>query len=217
MRLYVYALSATSAESFECAGRRVEFIEAGGVFAASVRSDTRPSLTEAALREQHDVVAAIGERVDAIIPARFGSLVDRDDLERVVELRREAINEALALVRGREQMTIRVFGLEPTTAPPRQAPPATGTAYLEQRKAAAQWTMPPEAGTLVGAVRHLVAAERVVRGEGRVLGTMYHLVQRGASAEYSRSLEAVRKDVPELPFIVSGPWPPFAFAPELWT
>lgn len=215
MPLYVYALTDRPAAPFEAAGHQVDFIDIGAVFAAATTMAAMPKLSEAALRDQHDVVGAIAARVEAILPARFGSLVARDELERVVGLRREAIAEALALVAGREQMTLRVFGNpEPSTL--EAAPPVTtGTEYLQQRAAAGRM-VPTAVLPLADAVRHLVKAERLVRGERGVLATLYHLVTRGGSAEYQDALEPLRADFPGPGFIVSGPWPPFAFAPELW-
>ncbi|MGZ5429551.1 MAG: GvpL/GvpF family gas vesicle protein, partial [Thermoanaerobaculia bacterium] len=59
-------------------------------------------------------------------------------------------------------------------------------------------------------------AERIGRGERSVAATLYHLVPRGMSIPYQDALEPLRADFPGPGFIVSGPWPPFAFAPELW-
>ena len=118
--LYVFALAAGKAGPFSAAGHRIEFVKADAVYAAVERLDERPAVSEAALRTQHDIVARIAAKVDAILPARFGSLVDVEELERVVALRREAIRDALDLVRGRVQMTVRLFDAE---APPVPAGP----------------------------------------------------------------------------------------------
>lgn len=214
MPLYVYALTDRPAAPFEAAGRQVDFIDIGAVFAAATTMAAMPKLSETALRDQQDVVGAIAARVEAILPARFGSLVARDELERVVGLRREAIAEALALVAGREQMTLRVFGDSESSTLGAAPPVTTGTEYLQQRAAAGR--MVPAVLPLADAVRHLVKAERLVRGERGVLATLYHLVTRGGSAEYQEALEPLRAGFPGPGFIVSGPWPPFAFAPELW-
>ena len=213
MRVYVYAVTGAPAAPFEVAGRRIECVAVGGVYAALTATDTMPPLIEASLREQHDVVGALAERIDAVLPARFGSLVEQAELERVVDVRRAAIDEALALVTGCEQMTVRVFG-EPEAAPAVAVVPSSGTAYLQQR--AAETALPASVRPIAEAVRPLVRAERIVRGERGVLATLYHLVPRGTSTPYQDALETLRADFPGPGFIVSGPWPPFAFAPELW-
>jgi hypothetical protein len=214
MPLYVYALTDRPAAPFDVAGQQVDFIDIGDVFAAATTMTAMPKLSEAALREQHDIVAAIAARVEAILPARFGSLVAHDELERIVALRREAIAEALALVAGREQMTLRVFGDPQPPQLERALSVTTGTEYLQQR--AAGLNLPASVRSLVDAVRPLIRAERLVRGEGGVMATLYHLVTRGASVPYRDALEPLRAAFPGPGFIVSGPWPPFAFAPELW-
>jgi hypothetical protein len=215
MPIYVYALTNRAGAPFEAAGQQVDFIDIGDVFAAATTMAAMPKLSETALRAQHDIVGAIAARVEAILPARFGSLVARDELERIVFLRRDAIAEALALVAGREQMTLRVFG-DPEPAGLDAPPPATtGTEYLAQRAAAGRM-VPAAVRPLADAVRHLVKAERLVRGERGVMATLYHLVTRGDSAEYQQALDPLRAGFPGPGFIVSGPWPPFAFAPELW-
>lgn len=214
MPIYVYAVTGSAAAPFEAGGRRIEFIDVAGVHAAITTVAAMPRLTEEALRGQHDVVGELAARVDAVLPARFGSLVEAAELERVIALRREAIAEALALVAGREQMTVRVFGeAESPVRPPSPAP--SGTAYLQSR-ADADRALPDLVRPLVDAVRPLVKAERLVRGERGVVATLYHLVPRGRSVEYQEALEPLRAGFPGPGFIVSGPWPPFAFAPDLW-
>ncbi len=216
MALYVYALTDRAAASFVAAGRSITFIDAGGVFAAATQMETMPELSEAALSDQHDVVGRIAARVDAILPARFGSLIDRGELERVVALRRGAIVEALALVAGCEQMTVRVFAAGDERRPRVPAPAANGTAYLRQR-ADAERSVHALLGPLSDAARPFVRAERSARAARGVAATLYHLIARGDSTSYRERLDALRDARPAPDFVVSGPWPPFAFAPELWT
>jgi hypothetical protein len=42
--------------------------------------------------------------------------------------------------------------------------------------------------------------------------TLYHLVDRTAVPDYIRAVEPFRSSA----IVVSGPWPPFAFVPDLW-
>ncbi len=131
----MFALAAGKAGTFSAAGHRIEFVKADAVYAAVERLDERPAVSEAALRAQHDIVARIAAKVDAILPARFGSLVDVEELERVVALRREAIRDALDLVRGRVQMTVRLFDAEAAVPLAHAATAArSGTEYLQARR-----------------------------------------------------------------------------------
>jgi hypothetical protein len=213
--LYVFALAGRKARSFSAAGHRIEFVDAAGVYAAVERLEARPDVSEAALRTQHDIVAQVATRVDAILPARFGSFVDAAELERVVALRRDVIAEALALVRGRVQMTVRLFDPEGRPDPPPRGNAATGTAYLEGRRAAAAGRALPQAEAIAAAVKDIVAAARTEPGHGRVAGTIYHLVDRADVGKYKRALSTLEASSGG-GMTVTGPWPPFGFVPDLW-
>jgi len=218
--LYVFALAEQKARSFTAAGHRIEFVEASGVFAAVERSAVRPAVSEAALRTQHEVVGCIAHRLDAVLPARFGALVDLRELEAIVSRRRHAILEALALVRGRGQMTVRLFDADVrgvSAAPPAGGSAATGTEYLRARgRAATGRSLPEEAASIAAAVRGITAAERIEAGHGRVSATLYHLVDRTAVDAYAAALAPFRSGSGGRAVTISGPWAPFAFAPELW-
>jgi hypothetical protein len=157
----------------------------------------------------------ISTYVDDLLPARFGAFVDDRDLEEILAIRREVIQEALDLVHGRVQMTIRIRESAPAAGRPDVAGSAaamSGTAYLEARRAAAVHTVPPGAASMTAAVRHLVAAERSENGQGRAGASIYHLIERRHASQYRAALSSVESPV----ITVSGPWPPFAFAPDLW-
>ena len=80
---------------------------------------------------------------------------------------------------------------------------------LEQRRSL------PEIEPLREALRPLLRAERIERHEaGRLLGTAYHLVPRAETGAYLTCLEAARDRLGGRRVAASGPWPPYAFAPE---
>ncbi|MFP5287311.1 MAG: GvpL/GvpF family gas vesicle protein, partial [Thermoanaerobaculia bacterium] len=113
--------------------------------------------------------------------------------------------QALKKVRGCVQMTLRVFG-DPAPMPELQGGP--GTRYLEARRRAYSL---PEAGPLLERLNPLVQAERIERKEqGNLLGTVYHLVRREHVPAYQEAAQDRR-------VAVSGPFPPYAFAPGLGT
>lgn len=221
-RLYVFALAARKARPFSAAGHRIEFVKADVMYAAVERIEEGPAISEAALRTQHDIVARIAGKVDAILPARFGSLVDVQELERVVALRRDAIRDALDLVRGKDQMTVRLFEAGVRTAPPSLVrdgtDAASGTDYMQKRRQATTGrALPPTVARITKAVRDIVAAERSEPGQGRVAATVYHLVEHAAVDEYKERLARLQSRLATETLRVSGPWPPFAFVPELWS
>ena len=216
-RCYVYALTAGAAPRVRAGGRTIETVRAGDLYAAVTRMDAMPHLSEETLAEQHAIVARLFSRVDAILPMRFGALVESEELERFVVQHHAALAAALDLVRGREQMTVCVFG---PPVPARTAGPlrtVSGAEYLRSRREAARPVpLPAAAARLRRAVRPLVAAERTLSAEGRVRATVWHLIERGMSGSYRAAIAHAAPAVPP-PFrvAVSGPWPPFAFAPEL--
>jgi len=60
----------------------------------------------------------------------------------------------------------------------------------------------------------VVRAERVEpHEEAGLIASVYHLIDRGASADYRRKVESASLDGVRLS--LSGPWPPWSFAPEL--
>ena len=212
--LYVFALTRDIAAPFEFDGHRIEFIAFSGLGAAVERVVERPQVSEAALRTQHEIVMRISTYVDEVLPARFGAFVDDRELEQLLVMRRDVIQQALDLVHGRVQMTIRVRDGAPATVRPDVGTVAatSGTAYLEARRAAAVQTLPPGAASMTAAVRQLVAAERSESGQGRSVASIYHLIERRHVNQYRAALSSVESSV----ITVSGPWPPFAFVPDLW-
>jgi hypothetical protein len=212
--LYVFALTRDIAAPFEFDGHRIEFITYNGLGAAVERVAERPQVSEAALRTQHEIVMRISAYVDDLLPARFGAFVDDRELEQLLAVRRDVIQQALDLVHGRVQMTIRMRARAAIRSDVAgSVAPASGTAYLEARRAAAVQTLPAGAATMTAAVRHLVSAERSERGQGRSAASIYHLIERRHVHQYRAALSSVESSV----ITVSGPWPPFAFVPDLWS
>lgn len=213
--LYVYALTSSPLETFRVGRSRIESFRFGGITVVAERAATPPKTSETALRHQHAVVEAIAARADAVLPARFGSLVDQEELSAILELRGDAVLQALDLVRGRVQMTVR-FPAEAN--PPRPAAgaqarkPVSGAAYLRARRAAVTAPAPPALDALREAVAPLLAAERRDLSAGRAFATVYHLIPAGSAEDYRQRVEGA-----SLPRAVrvTGPWPAFAFTPEL--
>jgi len=83
--------------------------------------------------------------------------------------------------------------------------------------------MPDEAAALTGAVRDLIVAERASPGSQARAGSLdsarlqqipalYHLISREAVTAYTTATRPFRSAT----VTVTGPWPPFAFAPDPW-
>jgi hypothetical protein len=213
-RLYVYALADRGLpRRLRVKGRALDVIAAGPLDAIVERHRPPPDVSEASLREQHAIVGELFRRRVALLPVRFGSLIDAADLARRVAAAEPALRAALAHVRGRAQMTVRVFG-EPDAAPDVPRAPGTGAEYLTARLAQSR----PPAAT-VAAIRDALGGlsvdEQVEGAKGHVRATVYHLVPETKLRAYLKAAETLRAALAPLRVTVTGPWPPFAFVPEL--
>jgi hypothetical protein len=212
--LYFYGLRERAPRDTEPAAHAgLTWLPGDGWAAAAKRVTAPPEPSPQSLRD-HDETARRAAAGAAFLPARFGQVFDSAaGLARSVAAQEAAVREALALVRGCVQMTLRLFGTPPPAEPLPAAPGrGPGTRYLAMRRAAV--APPPEVVALRGFLGGLVRAERWLPGRNPgFLGTLTHLVP-------SESLDAYRRAVAEPVGSVrsihrSGPWLPYAFAPEL--
>lgn len=189
-------------------GEALRAIDCGGFQALA--GDPPPPLSVEALRAHEAAVRRIAAAAAACLPARFGAASQDDEsLRRELAERAPELIEALKLVRGREQMTLRVHG--PGAPAPLAAAAGSGTRYLEERRRVRKL---PELDPLRAALAGLIRAERLERhSEPGLLASVYHLIDRGSSAEYQRIAESTRLE--GLRLLVSGPWPAWSFAPEV--
>jgi hypothetical protein len=208
--LYVYAFTSSPIVPFSLGGRRIRSLDIEGIHVVIDRALPAERTSEASLRRQHAIVEAIAARADAVLPARAGSAIDDGALRARIASGKATLATALDLVRGREQMTLRLAAA-PLPAP--SAAATSGTAYLQARRAAAA---PP--GEWLALVRSLVAGlvhgEHVQPARGVVPAAVFHLIQKGDAAEYRRRIEGAPALAGARPQ-VTGPFPPFAFTPEL--
>ena len=86
-QLYVYALTDRPLRTWTDGGRRIQSVPVGPIFAICERRVARPVLNEEELRRQYSIVLRIAESVPAILPVRFGSLVNSKELAKTVRER----------------------------------------------------------------------------------------------------------------------------------
>jgi hypothetical protein len=203
--LYAIALGAPR-EARGAQGEPVRVVARGGLEA--VCGDPPPPLSAEALRAHEAAVRRIADQAQACLPARFGAgAADERALLEALAARERELLEALELVRGREQMNLRVHGAT-AALPPGGGP---GTRYLEERRRA---TRLPGLDPLRSSLSAVIRAERIEpHEEAGLIASVYHLIDRGASSDYRRAVE--RAVLEDLRLTVSGPWPPWSFAPEL--
>jgi Gas vesicle synthesis protein GvpL/GvpF len=218
--VYVYALLGDAPASDAGAGLREEplrLVRAGDLLAAVGEMAEPPVVSETTLRAHDAVVRRLADGVDAILPVRFGAWLSESSLTDVLRARARELSETLALVAGRQQMTLRVLG----DAAPSAAPVAVtaddagpGARYLAARHV--EWRRAreaPELAPLRPALETLIKAERVTRHDTPpLLASVYHLIDRGAVSAYRAAV--ARPASTAVRVVATGPWPPYAFAPE---
>src|SRR5262249_46322603 len=157
----------------------------------------------------------------AFLPARYGqTFADEAALRDAVLARAAALDAALELVRGCSQMTLRWLGTEPAepAAQPVHAETAAGpgTRYLDARRRAIERRESlPELDATLAPLRPCTRAERLRRGGAPgLLGSIYHLVPDVELSAYRDALAQLAAP-PHGRLRASGPWPSYAFAPEL--
>jgi hypothetical protein len=228
--LWVYALVSVAPPDAGrgLSGEPLRLISSGGVLAVVGDLPALPPVDEATLRLHDAVVRRLAAEVPAVLPARFGSAVaDETELRERLAPRAAALDEALRLVTGREQMTLRVWGEARAAAgsEARQAcaegasPAATaaggpGTRHLAGRARARRRALEvPEIAWLRRVLDPLVRAERVERhATPGLLATVHHLVDRGAAPVYVGLVETTGGESEAVRVTTTGPWPPYAFA-----
>ncbi len=217
MSLYLYALVGRPVRrplGRGLGGEALRLIEVARLLVVAGRIGDAPRVTPTALRRHDATVRRLAGRTDAVLPIRFGTVVgDRLALARALAPRAAGLREALALVAGHEQMTLRVYGEAVTTSDESAAEPAgAGQRYLARRLRARR---APEVDPVRRALRGLVSAERIERHERPpLLASVYHLVRRGDSKRYLAAVAAASAGLAGVRVSPSGPWPAYAFAPD---
>ena len=210
----VYALASPPLPSkIKIGARTIRVLSVGPIDVLGVTPAGETTYSEAALRDQHEVVLTLAEKFDPLLPVRFGTRMASDRLHDTILRSADVLVTALDNVRGRRQMTLRLIGAPRASVI--SADQASGAAYLQQRRAV--YSIPGELDPVRDAVSRFIAEERVAPGRGGVRITLFHLIERARIVEYEQAVERSSKGMPAGSVTLSGPWPPFAFAPELTT
>jgi hypothetical protein len=210
----VYAIAAAPVPArVTAAGRALRAFRIGplAVIAGRPRNDSVP--IEESLRDQHAVVVDLADRFDPLLPARFGSRMTKERIDATVRPAIDILVSALDHVRGCRQMTVRLIG-RASASHADSGRVSTGTAYLARRRAAAH-EVPREAAPLIAAVASMVRDQRIQAGRGEIRATIFHLVGKPDVDRYRAAANAAVRGLHPWNALVTGPWPPFAFAPEL--
>ncbi|MGH9409574.1 MAG: GvpL/GvpF family gas vesicle protein [Vicinamibacterales bacterium] len=215
MPLYVFALVDRVPRDGAGAGigGPVTFRKVAGAFAAVERRADVPPIEFGLLRKHQTVVSRLAARVPAILPVRFGTLVSPVELHELLDERDDELAEAFAYVRHRVQFTWRTRTKRRPVGPgPGAALIQSGTEYLRRAARSANPPVPAMFRPVRAQLRPLIAGEKYEPAAGTRGARLYHLVEARAAAEYAKRASHIQDARRTL--AVSGPWPPFAFAPE---
>ena len=213
--IYVYALAEPGLpRHFTVLGRRLHALLIDDV-AAVIERRQPPEFTTDAVRHQHAIITRLSSRLPVVLPARFGSFTDERSLRTLVSRHRRETLAAFEQARGCAQMTVRIFGPSAESADHARASVSTGTEFLERARARMKHA-PREAGIVRAAMSECVKAERVATGERNGLLTVFHLVPLEWLESYRQRASGLQSLLPGHVVTVTGPWPVFAFAPELF-
>jgi hypothetical protein len=225
--LYVYALvEGDPALGEGLAGEPLRAVSIEGLNVVFGAIETAPSILPDQLKSHDAIMRRLAASASAILPARFGTTAaDETELARGLAPRATELQRALERVRGCEQMTVRISRFaEAPPAPiaveePRDDPAAgPGSRYLTRKLREVQRAkIVPELDPLLRAMAPIVTGERTERHEVPPwIASVFHLIARGRAEEYTARVQAERErlEAAGLRAFVSGPWPPYAFAPE---
>jgi len=171
--LVVYAILAPPSRPIRrrgASGEPITIVRCGTLHVALGEVSAVPPVTAPALRAHDAVVRRLAGDSAAILPTRFGTVVaDAAELRSRLTSLAPALREALTTVRGREQMTLHVFDVDPsasvageTSGGVSEARLGPGARYLAERRH--RWRSLerlPELAPLRARLDGLVAAERV--------------------------------------------------------
>ncbi|SRR6266571_4982431 len=166
-----------------------------------------PPASPRTLARHHDVVASTLE-ADALLPFRYGVAVPGAELGAWLEGRREAIAAALAALRGRVEMSVKLLRLDAAVvARPRGAtPPGPGPAEGELRALADR---------LVERAALDEWRYRPAGGPGNVVASLAFLVPKPEVAGFLARIAPIASRAVGVAVVPTGPWPAYAFAPGL--
>lgn len=226
--IFVYALASRPTGRIALTGVTGEPLRAvhiGRLDAIVSLVRARPAPTDQNLRRYDRILFALWQRTPALLPARFGSSArDQAELERMVGARNQTLRRSLRAVRNRAQMTVRILegsgiGDQGSKALSQRSPipnPRSlnrGAQFLRARaEAERRANEVPVFSALRPAVRRWIRSERVEKRRG--VASIYHLVPRRSADRYRDAIQRAAASA-GVRIIVTGPWPPYAFA-DAW-
>src|SRR5579864_9370353 len=181
------------------------FRRIAGAFAAVERRADVPPVEFGVLRKHQAVVCRLAKLVPAILPVRFGTLLEAEEFHERLSGRDQELAEAFALVRNRVQWTWRVKrgrrAEAGRRAPVRHRPGPgviSGAEYLRRLSAAARPSAPGAYRTVRSGLASLIVAERFQPRKGADQDALYHLVEAANVRRYLARASRIRRADPRL-------------------
>lgn len=179
-----------------------------------------PEATLDRIRRHEAVVEAALAAGVTPVPLRWGQWAPSEAaLAGTLRERQEAYLNALETVAGAVEFGVRV--LDPARAsspPPAPVGAGAGTAYMRAllARAAGQRAVEARGQEIAASFRAVLGAiirqERIDALPSRHgVVSVAHLVARRREDEYRAGVQQVRRERPELRFLLTGPWPPYSF------
>jgi gas vesicle protein GvpL/GvpF len=207
--------------------------------AVSLAADATPAVTSAHLLQHERAVEAVC-RVALALPVRFGTVFpDRQALARALQERRAALHADLARIGGKVEMGLSVLWREPGPSDPPFAsrqddqprhadalPPALGAAtgpgarylaarfsrYASQNHAgAAARRLAERIGAALHPHVHVIESQCDVNPTPRLALRATYLLEPDRVQDFKAACGELRTSLPDLRFLVTGPWPPYSF------
>lgn len=189
-------------------GEPLYTIPSAGLFAVVGDADGPPEKTRDRLVAHHEVVTRLST-TQAALPARFGQLVEERAIIADLNSRASSLVEALSLVEGCVQMTLRI-GVDGSTGKGALDIEDLDPTALARAPLDAPLPQPVEA--LRRALSSAVRAEKVkVHPGAQRFASLYHLVPRALVDDWCVALDKERMRTGAT-IVATGPWPAYAFA-----
>jgi DNA repair ATPase RecN len=184
---------------------------------------------EAVARAHHHVIAAAAQYC-ATLPMRLATLYHAEDrLAETLHEHRHRLLSTLDQVAGRTEWAVKAYAAPAPAEPADPSAAASGSAYLLRKRAElahaadARSTAAQAAEQVYARLANLADAARRHRPQppqltGRadpMLVNAAFLVSRGATNGFIDAADRLARQQPSMTVEVTGPWPPYSFAPAL--
>jgi hypothetical protein len=170
-----------------------------------------PEPSASTLTAYERIVRRLMDR-DAILPARFGSVLDDEpEVHALLRRRRDDLVARLRRVRGAVEISLRASWREATRPRGDGGGDQSGTAYLRERLELRQRAR-RVAGELDSLKPLALSSRRTLEPRPDVPLLDAYLVDRERVDEFVALVEQLDVDLDDVDLVCTGPWPPYSFA-----